>query len=153
VVEALFNHILVVCVGNICRSPMADALLREALVKDGDETRVIQSAGIGALVGEGADENSQTLMSERGIDISGHVARQLGESLVSWADLILVMEQFQQEEIQHRYPTARGKVFLLGHWSETEIADPFKKELEDFRVALAQIEKAVNEWSEKILIE
>ena len=130
---------------------MAEALFRSTFLDAGDEVRSVQSAGIGALVGEGASEHSHFLMAERGIDISGHVARQLGESLVNWADLILVMERFQQDEIQHRYPAARGKVFLLGHWSDTEIADPYKKGLAEFRTALEQIETGVFKWCEKIV--
>ena len=67
----MIRHILVVCVGNICRSPMAEALLRDALREQQDI--IVESAGLGALVDHPASEYAVTLMRERGLDISRHV--------------------------------------------------------------------------------
>ena len=66
------THILVVCVGNICRSPMAEALLRDALT--GPEEITVKSAGLGALVGQAADKHAVELMKERGMDLIAHRA-------------------------------------------------------------------------------
>ena len=66
------THLLVVCVGNICRSPMAEALLRDALT--GPEDIIVESAGLGALVGQAADKHAVELMKERSIDITAHRA-------------------------------------------------------------------------------
>ena len=147
----MFEKILIVCVGNICRSPMAEALMRHTFSQAGNSAASVQSAGISALVGQNADDKARTLLLEKGIDASQHVARQLSQSLVHWADLVLVMERSQLEEIQHQHPTARGKVFLLGHWSETEIRDPYMQDISAFETAYEQIETAVKEWSAKIL--
>ncbi len=68
----MIRHILVVCVGNICRSPMAEALLRDAL--RGQEDITVESAGLGALVGYPADKHAVELMKERSIDITAHRA-------------------------------------------------------------------------------
>ena len=84
----MIRHILVVCVGNICRSPMAEALLRDALREQQDIT--VESAGLGALVDHPASEHAVTLMRERGLDISGHRARQITPDMVHAADLVLV---------------------------------------------------------------
>ena len=70
----MIRHVLVVCVGNICRSPMAEALLRREL--RGQEGFTVDSAGLGALVGHPASEYSVELMAEIGEDISGHRARE-----------------------------------------------------------------------------
>src|SRR5512136_1311836 len=86
----MIDRVLVVCVGNICRSPMAEALLRARL---GHWPRFdVSSAGLSALVGRPADESTVALMRERGIDISAHRARQLTPRLVAGSDLVLVME-------------------------------------------------------------
>ena len=66
----MIRHILVVCVGNICRSPMAEAMLRDALREQIDT--IVESAGLGALVDLPASEHAVTLMRERGLDISEH---------------------------------------------------------------------------------
>ena len=71
----MIRHILVVCVGNICRSPMAEALLWQALgEQDGFK---VESAGLGALVGHEASEHSVALMDEEGLYITSHRARQI----------------------------------------------------------------------------
>ena len=84
------GKVLVVCVGNICRSPMAEAMLQHELK---DKTDVsVTSAGLGSLAGHAASKHAVALMEERGLDISGHKARQLTPDLISDSDLILVME-------------------------------------------------------------
>src|SRR5690606_6892784 len=120
---SMFERILVVCVGNICRSPMAEALLREAL-----PGRRVSSAGIGALVGEPADPLAVQLMRERGLDIGAHRGRQLDEPLLRENDVLLVMERGHREWIESRWPQARGRVYRWGHWSDFEVPDPRSEE-------------------------
>ena len=81
-----FDSILVVCVGNICRSPIAEALL-----KDQYPSKHIDSAGLGALVGNPVDPNSQEVMNPFDIDMSNHIAKQINEQLVMTADLIFTI--------------------------------------------------------------
>ena len=142
----MFNNILVVCVGNICRSPMAEALLK-ACAPAGVH---ISSAGIGALVGEPADPVSVQLMQDRGIDITAHRARQLTTEMVQQAELILVMEETHKQHIHSLSPMACGKVHCLGKWGETDIPDPYKKSPEYFASILIPLEQGVNEWAEKL---
>lgn len=145
----MFSSILVVCVGNICRSPMGEYLLSEYCRRKGMDTK-ITSAGIGALVGKGADPLAQEVMWEHSIDLSSHRARQLDERLVKENELILVMEAWQKEEIERLYPYARGRVHLLGKWSETEIADPYKMPKSHFDEAYKNIERSSQMWCDKI---
>lgn len=143
----MFN-ILIVCMGNICRSPMAEALFKKKL----QNTDInISSAGITALVGYAADSKSQQLMQEVQIDISNHKARQLTLEIINSMDLVLVMEQKQVNIIQQQFITATGKVYRLGRWSEFDIVDPYKQDLSAFRQALELIFIGVDEWSEKLL--
>jgi len=144
----MIRHILVVCVGNICRSPMAEALLRHAL--RGQDGITVESAGLGALVGHPAADFAVELMAERGIDISKHRAQQLTPDLVSKADLILVMESGHRRVIDENDLTARGKVHRLGEWQDKEIADPYRQDKTAFSEALADIESGIASWVDKL---
>jgi protein-tyrosine phosphatase len=144
---SMIRHILVVCVGNICRSPMAEALLRNAL---GAQEITVESAGLGALVGEGASEHAVELMRERGIDISSHQAQQLTPELVSKADLVLVMETGHKKAIETTDATVRGKLFRLGEWRETDIKDPYRQSKAVFEEVLADIDDGIADWVEHL---
>jgi len=117
--SAVFSSILTVCTGNICRSPAAEHLLRRRLQAAGWEGRVT-SAGLDAMVGHPADETTVAMLEARGIDVSGHRARQLTVDSLRRADLVLVMERQHRDHIVAIDPTARGKTFLLCHWTDAE---------------------------------
>ena len=139
-----------VCVGNICRSPMAEALLINRL-SNGEYAHVnIASAGVGALVGYETDTTAKELMTEKNIDVSMHRARQLNTELLSEYDLILVMEKGHINAVHNIAPSSKGKVHLLGKWSDFEISDPYMQPRREFEVALELIERGVDEWAEKI---
>ena len=144
----MIRHILVVCVGNICRSPMAEALLRDAL--RGQEEITVESAGLGALVGHPADEHAVELMSEQGVDITAHRARQLHPDMVAAADLILVMETGHKISIDTADATVRGKVHRLGEWQDKDIDDPYRQPKAAFADALRDIEDGVADWVERL---
>jgi protein-tyrosine phosphatase len=140
----VFDRILVVCVGNICRSPMAQALLASRLAARGARS-VVESAGVAALVGHPADPTAQELMRERGIDVSGHRARQLVPPLVASSDLVLVMDAELQREVEAMLPSARGRVHRLGRWGRFEIPDPYRQDRAAFARSLALIERGVGD--------
>lgn len=145
----MFKNILVICIGNICRSPMAEGLLKQTLAQSAIDCHV-SSAGLNALVGHKADPMACQLMMQKGIDISGHRACQLNSEMIRKADLILVMEAFQKDAIEKNEPSTRGKVFRLGEWSHFDIPDPYQKEMTVFVAALALIEQGVAEWAKKL---
>ena len=144
----MIRRILVVCVGNICRSPMAEALLQHAL--RGQDEFTVESAGLGALVGHPASEHSVALMDELGLDISAHRARQIHPDMVSAADLVLVMEAGHKRAIDDADPTARGKVHRLGEWQDRDIDDPYRRERDAYEEALRDIQAGVASWADKI---
>ena len=113
------------------------------------DTRVC-SAGLGALVDQGADEYAIEVMTEHGIDGTAHRARQLDDEIVKRNELILVMEHWQKKEIESLYPYARGRVHLLGKWTDTEISDPYKKPKDAFVHAFEKINKACDQWCNKL---
>ncbi|MFM0041905.1 low molecular weight protein-tyrosine-phosphatase [Paraburkholderia sediminicola] len=141
----MIDSILVVCEGNICRSPMAQGLLKKWLP---DAT--ILSAGLGALVGHGADPIAIELLAERGIDIGGHKAASLNLSHVRSVQLVLVMNQIQLKRVEATYPFAKGKVYRLGEHDRTDVIDPFGQGKTVFQAALAQIENGADRWIQAI---
>ncbi len=147
----MISNILIVCIGNICRSPMAEALLRHTLSsQSASKPFQIRSAGIGALLGNPADNHAQKLMAHRGLDISNHRATQLNRDLVQWADLILVMETDHQHYIESLFPTVRGKIYRLGEWDDFDIEDPYQLGIDAFRKTLSDIERGVAAWRSKL---
>lgn len=146
----MFENILLVCVGNICRSPMAEALLKGALHKKGKKNHKVSSAGLGAMVDSAPDKIAVELMLEKGIDISSYRATQLNSEIIHQADLILVMETAHKAFVEHKEPSAKGKVFRLGRWDGFDVADPYRQEREVFTEAVALIEKGVSSWADKI---
>lgn len=141
----MIDRILVVCVGNICRSPVAEALLKRHLR---ESSKVVESAGISALVDRPADESSRRLAAGLGLDISDHRARQLTRDMMGMADLILVMELWHIESITRIAPEVRGKTKLLGYWLDgQEIPDPYQRSFEEFEKAVELIDQGVGRWT------
>ncbi|MFL5320755.1 MAG: low molecular weight protein-tyrosine-phosphatase [Myxococcaceae bacterium] len=141
----MFSSILMVCTGNICRSPMAEGLARARF-----PNARVQSAGLAALVGHSADPLAVELLKERGLDISAHKARQLSSQMVREFELILVMESWQVREIDRLAPHARGKVFRLGHWRDFEVPDPYKQPRDAFQRSLDGILRGLEDL-EKVM--
>jgi protein-tyrosine phosphatase len=125
---------------------MAEGLFREVAREAGRDI-MVHSAGIGALVDHPADPFALELMQEAGIDISGHRARQISPGIISESELILVMESWQQQEVERHYPFAKGRVFTIGKWSDITVDDPYKKPREAFEEALEGIRQGVKDWT------
>ena len=140
-----FDNILVICVGNICRSPMAEALLKQRY-----PDKAIDSAGVGALVGHPADPAALEIMTKQQLDITNHVAKQIDENLAKKADLIFTMSDSQTKWIEERWPFCRGKTFKLGHWQDKDIADPYKHDMSAFKTAYQDIIDGLEQWADKI---
>jgi protein-tyrosine phosphatase len=143
----VFTRVLTVCMGNICRSPMAAALLADRLARRGIEA-VVASAGVRALVGCPAAPEAQTLMRERGLDVSGHRARQLTAELLSSFELVLVMEELHERAVHALVPSARGRVYRIGRFGSFDVPDPYRQERPAFERALALIERGLADFEE-----
>ncbi|OQV41753.1 protein tyrosine phosphatase [Pantoea vagans] len=138
----MIKSVLVVCVGNICRSPTGERLFKRAL-PDLD----VRSAGLGALVGHPADKTASEVAAVQGLSLEGHEAQQLTAEMCRNVDLILVMEKRHIEQVNRIDPAARGKTMLLGHWlNQKEIADPYRKSREAFEEIYGLLENATQKW-------
>ena len=142
----MFNSILVVCTGNICRSPIGERLLRQAL-----PNKRIDSAGTGALVGYPADPSSISVAQKHGLSLENHAGKQFTSALGRQYDLILVMEKSHIEQLGRMAPEIRGKTMLFGRWLDhRDIPDPYRKSDEAFESVYQLIEQACQRWVDKL---
>jgi protein-tyrosine phosphatase len=142
----MFTSILVVCTGNICRSPTAERLLRKKL-----PSKQVDSAGTRALQGKAADQLAANVSLSHGVSLAGHQGRQFTRDLARNYSLILVMEKQHLKQVTQIAPEARGKTMLLSHWQDGgDIIDPYQKGIEAFEFVYQLIDQATHDWAEKL---
>ena len=146
----MFKRVLVVCSGNICRSPLAQVLLSRLLPNIS-----IDSAGVLVdhhdLSAHPAVNNSRIVAKENGLDLSNHKAKQLTSELIDDCDLILVMTHEHLEQVAQIGRGARAKALLLGQWIGVgEIEDPIGKDIDAFRKSYELLEKACLSWPKRL---
>src|SRR6058998_1874168 len=149
------QHVLFVCTGNICRSPLAAALLERALKERGLDVNVT-SAGTGAWDGAPASEGAYLVGLERGLDLSGHRARLLTRDLVEQSDLILTMARHHRARVDEL--GGEGRVFVLGEYAgrggdAAEVSDPFGGDLAVYRDTCAELTTLVTAAVDRIVTE
>jgi protein-tyrosine phosphatase len=146
----MFKDVMFVCTGNICRSPMAEYILKNRF-NSSDDIR-ISSAGTHALVPYPADGIVLDLMHNKGYDLSNHRAKQLNLDNIFSSDLILTMTLEQQKYIEKCYPSACGKVHRVGKWSEFDVMDPYKRPLVVFEQVYELLLQGIDDWYRKLWV-
>ncbi len=142
----MISSVLVVCVGNICRSPVGERMLRAH--RPGLR---VESAGLGAVVGAGVDADMAAVAQARGLDVDGHAARQFGREMGAEYDLILVMEPGHRAEILRNAPELSGKTMTFDHWTGGRgIPDPYRREASFHARVYDLIEEAAGEWAKRL---
>ncbi|MCR4466551.1 low molecular weight protein-tyrosine-phosphatase [Burkholderia sp. SCN-KJ] len=138
-----------VCLGNICRSPTAEGVMRHQVDAAGLADRIeVDSAGTGDWhVGEPPDTRAQAAARTRGYDLSALRARQVSAADFERFDLLLAMDEANLAELRRRCPPGqRDKVRLLMEFApgaaETEVADPYFGGAQGFEQVLDQVERA-----------
>ena len=154
-------NILFVCSGNICRSPLAEALLRHKVSRlppsstSSSPTSNIQvkSAGTAASGGHPMSFAMEIILQEQSID-SAHQSQRLNEELLTWADLILTMTRPQKILLISQIPDSAPKLFTLneyvGNTGQPDIEDPYGTDLESYRQCATQIETACDRLLTKL---
>lgn len=147
--------VVIVCHGNICRSPYAAAVLRAALPSAARQRLRIASAGfVGA--GRPAPPEALAVASRLGVDLSAHRSTPLTSAVVGAARLIIVMDTAQRHEIVQRFGRRSDEVLILGDLDPEPIdtrtiRDPVEQPLEVFESCYARIDRCISQlarvWS------
>lgn len=132
--------VLFVCTGNVCRSPMAEAIARARTAPAGSVR--FESAGLAALDGAPATGYAVDAASEVGADASEHRARAATPRMVAGADEVYVMTTGHRAALERIVPGAVGRIHLLDP-SERDVEDPYGGTPDDYRAACAQITAAI----------
>jgi protein-tyrosine-phosphatase len=136
----------------MCRSPLAQGLLRLRVGKDNPEWK-IASAGTWATDGAPASYNSFLVLQERDYDLSNHRSRSIDRALVDAYQLILVMERGHKEALRLEFPTAGDRIFLLSEMigQDFSIPDPVGGPFEEYQGTAREIDAILERGMNKIL--
>lgn len=139
------RSILVICIGNICRSPMAEAMLQARC-----PGLKVTSAGLSPLIGNGADPLSVAVCADHGLDLSRHIARPIHVNELMASDLVLTMSTAQTQDLTQRFPFMRGRTYRIGHWTGQDVPDPYRQPRPAFESSYDLIDAGVAAWLSRI---
>jgi protein-tyrosine-phosphatase len=141
-------RILFVCTGNSCRSPMAEAIARQAWNGADGVTFQVASAGTHADDGGGASSGALEVAREHGLDLEGFHRRQVTPEILDAADLVLVMEPAHRSLVLGIHPVADTKTLLLGELAglsgpDAAVPDPFGGPVDSYRRTFQRLESLI----------
>jgi protein-tyrosine phosphatase len=146
------KHVLIVCTGNIARSPIAAGLLTQRLEAAGLGDKVlVRTAGVYAEPGAPVWGPIQNVMDERGVDLQRHRSQAVSSAMVQEADLIIVMEEEHRKSIFYIAPLALRKVFLVSELAgeSDPVPDVVGQSPEELRTVCQQIDQWLEDgWSQ-----
>lgn len=133
------DHIIFICTGNTCRSPMAEGLFR---AHGGEQETGLAAASAGLFTQDGlpASDNAVTAAKELGADISAHRSRVLTHDMAQSARYLVCMTGAHYDRVCELFPDCADKVFTL---TQRDVSDPFGGDLDTYRRATAEIDEGV----------
>ena len=140
------KNVLFVCTANVCRSPMAKAIF-DALAADRGLNFGTESAGVSASEGRTMDENARAALEELGIPAENHRSKQVSETLLEEADLVLVMSPRHLRELRHRFGELSRNAHVLTEYatgpSGSSVPDPHGHTMPAYRASARQLLECV----------
>lgn len=130
-------HILFVCTGNTCRSPMAEKILAQRR-----PDLIVRSAGTHALQGQPLSIYARQVLHEHGMNDT-HYAQPISEELLEWADVVYTMTQQQAEELKRSYPLLTKRIKSLHPFEP--IIDPYGQDYKAYQTCFSELQKAISE--------
>ncbi len=149
-------HVLFVCTGNTCHSPMAEAIARRVAVELAFEDVRVSSAGTSAWEGAAASDGALLVAMEHGLDLGAHRARVLSGELVAAADLVLVMSPHHRDRAV--VLGGEGKSHLLTDFAARSrdgraVLDPFGGDLDTYRATFVELSAEITRAFERLAAE
>jgi tRNA threonylcarbamoyl adenosine modification protein (Sua5/YciO/YrdC/YwlC family) len=149
--------IVLVCTGNTCRSPMAEALLKKRIAERlkckieelDDRGVVVMSAGLSAPPGGRAAAEAIQTMQEHKLDLTQHESQPLSERLVKFADCIITMTGGHRDSILQAWPEAEPRVHLISR-GQGDVADPIGGPIELYRRCAEQLDDYLETWCQEL---
>ncbi len=141
--------IVTVCTANICRSPMAEALLRHALAAEAEPLKSarILSAGVAGRGGDPISENSRIALKKVGIELKDHRSRALTTELINQADAIFCMTESHRAVIQLSFDRPPRNIYLMREFmpreADKEIGDPYGSDLRHYEACRDEMVEAI----------
>ena len=144
------------CTGNLCRSPIAEGILRQRLAERGMDSIDVSSAGTFALTGRPAADLALKIAAERGVDISRHRSRHLTSQMLATVDIVIGMERDHIVEANVVVRDTSNKYRLLSdfgppHLRGKDIEDPYGAPIDYFASIYDEIEMHVNAFLDELV--